>query len=64
MLAILAVCAVAVGGQTKKPVAPAKQKPLPALSAQEIFKRVSPSFMVVESLDVGDIAEEIDGYCR
>lgn len=49
--AILAFCAAALGGQTRNQTEPAKQKSLPALSAQEIFKRVSPSVMVVESLD-------------
>ncbi len=50
-LAVLAVCGVAVAsGSTKKPAPPAP-KPLPTLSAQQIFKRVSPSVMVVESLD-------------
>ena len=38
------------GGIRVGPPAPS-QKPLPTLSAQEIFKRVSPSVMVVESLD-------------
>lgn len=51
MLAILVVCLVALGNQTEKQSAPAKQYSLPALSAQEIFERVSPSVMVVESLD-------------
>ncbi len=50
-LAVLAVCAVAFGSQSQKRAAPQAQKPLPTLSAQEIFKRVSPSVMVVESLD-------------
>jgi hypothetical protein len=49
--AIPAVCAVALCGQTGKRTAPAKQKSLPTRSAQEIFKRVPPSVMVVESLD-------------
>lgn len=39
-LAILAVCAVAVGGQTRKQTEPAEPKSLPTLSAQEIFRRV------------------------
>lgn len=51
MLAILIGCLVALGNQTGNHSSPAKQKSLPTLSAQEIFKRVSPSVMVVESLD-------------
>jgi serine protease Do len=51
VLAIPAFCVVALGGQSGKQSPSAKQKALPTLSAQEIFKRVSPSVMVVESLD-------------
>lgn len=47
---VLAFC-IALNGQTGKQSAQTKQESLPALSAQEIFKRVSPSVMVVESLD-------------
>jgi len=39
-----------VGAVRVGPPAPS-QKPLPELSAQQIFKRISPSVMVVESLD-------------
>jgi len=50
-LAILAVCAVALGSHgPKRPASPAP-KPPATLSAQEIFKRVSPSVTVVKSLD-------------
>lgn len=48
---IILACFVALSGQTADRAAPEKQKPLPTFSAQEIFKRVSPSIMVVESLD-------------
>ncbi len=48
---LILACSATLGGQTGKQSAPAKQKSLPTLSAQEIFKRVSPSVMVVESLD-------------
>ena len=55
-LAILAVCAVALGGQRGKQAAPAKQESVTTISPQEIFKRVSPSVFVVESLNSeGDI---------
>ena len=48
----LALCAAGAGGQTpRKPAQPPTQRPLPALSPQQIFKLVSPSVMVVESLD-------------
>ncbi len=48
----LALCAAGAGGQTpRKPTLPPSQRPLPVLSPQQIFKRVSPSVMVVESLD-------------
>jgi tetratricopeptide (TPR) repeat protein len=50
-LVILAVCAVALGSHGQKQPAPPAQKPLPTLSAQQIFKHVAPSVMVVESLD-------------
>ena len=50
-LAVLVLCVTALGGQGPKRLASPAKKPLPALSAQEIFKRVSPSVMVVESLD-------------
>lgn len=48
---IILACFVALSGQTADRAAPEKQKPLPTFSAQEIFKRVYPSIMVVESLD-------------
>ena len=55
VLAILA-CSLPLSAQTGKHVPPARQKSLPTLSAQEIFKRVSPSVMAVESLDsIGNI---------
>jgi hypothetical protein len=48
----LTACTIASGAQTGKDLLPASsQKALPSLSAEEIFKRVSPSVMVVESLD-------------
>jgi Trypsin-like peptidase domain/Tetratricopeptide repeat len=48
---VILACSVAPSSQTAKQTTQAEQKPLPTLSAQEIFKRVSPSVMVVESLD-------------
>jgi Trypsin-like peptidase domain len=51
VLAILAACIVALASQSAKRSALPAPKALPTLSAQEIFKRVSPSVMVVESLD-------------
>ena len=51
VLVILAACTTALGRQSAKPSAPATRKTLPALSAQQIFKHVAPSVMVVESLD-------------
>ncbi len=52
-LLIVVFSATALCGQTGKQSAPARQESLPTLSAQEIFKRVSPSVVVVESLDAG-----------
>lgn len=50
---LLAVCTLAYGGQAPKNSAQQPSKPSsPPLSAQEIFKLVSPSVMVVESLNV------------
>ena len=56
---IILACFAAMSAQTGKQAAPAKQKPVPALSAQEIFKRVSPSVMVVESLDAQGDPEQV-----
>jgi tetratricopeptide (TPR) repeat protein len=51
-LALLALSALATGSQTPTTTDPKfANQTLPTLSAQEIFKRVSPSVMVVESLD-------------
>ena len=50
-LLTITLSATGLCGQTGKQAASAKQNPLPTLSAQEIFRRVSPSVMVVESLD-------------
>ena len=48
----LTACTIASCGQTGKHLPPvSSQKAPPSLSAEEIFKRVSPSVMVVESLD-------------
>src|SRR5579875_882807 len=46
-LAVLAVCTCGFG--SRNPAVPKAQKPL--LSAQQVFRRVSPSVMVVESLN-------------
>jgi S1-C subfamily serine protease len=55
-LVILAVCAFALSGQTRKQAAQAKQESVTTISPQEIFKRVSPSVFVVESLNSeGDV---------
>jgi S1-C subfamily serine protease len=48
-LAAMAVCAALAGPSSKSRALAAEA--VPELSAQEIFKRVSPSVMVVESLD-------------
>ncbi|MGH9583510.1 MAG: trypsin-like peptidase domain-containing protein [Bryobacteraceae bacterium] len=48
----LAVCAVGIGGQKpRKPLQPLSSALPPVLSPQQIFERVAPSVMVVESLD-------------
>lgn len=55
---LILACSVVVRGQSGKQSVTIKQKSLPTLSAQEIFKRVSPSVMVVESLDAdGKVTE-------
>jgi len=51
MLVILAFCTIALGSQNEKQAVTKNPSPSPPLSAQEIFKRVSSSVMVVESLD-------------
>jgi tetratricopeptide (TPR) repeat protein len=57
LLLILAFCTVVFGGQTEKQTVPPSPTHPPPLSAREIFKRVSPSVMIVESLDAkGSIA--------